>query len=66
MTYTNHITRIEITQDGTNDLAAAVEVQDAGCASVEIKTVTNETEWADLSAAIRGALRVMKLEGDAA
>ncbi len=64
MTYTAHPSRIEIYQDGTNDLAAVVECIDEGGASLDIRTCTSASDWLDLSAAILKALTDMHLTGD--
>lgn len=63
MTYTNHVTQVEIYSDDKK-LAARVDCVDEGAATVEIKTVTNGADWIKLSAAILEALKEMRLEGD--
>ena len=63
MIYTAVPTRYEIYEDiDSDEPEAVIEMFDAGCSRVEIKTVQSPTSWEHLSAAINACLREMHKE----
>ena len=63
MIYTAVPTRYEIYEDiDSDEPEAVIEMFDAGCSRVEIKTVQSPTTWEHLSAAIGACLREMHKE----
>jgi hypothetical protein len=63
MTFTAVPTRYEIYDDLSSDEPdAVIEMFDAGCSRVEIKSVQSPTTWEHLSAAIGACLREMHKE----
>lgn len=56
--------KIEGYDDEMKDGVFTVSASDEACAEVKITTAVNVQTWDELSAAIRKALLMMKLEGD--
>lgn len=59
-----YLSRFEIVDDTTKELAAVVKAVDECAAEITINCVWNATSWRELSAEVEKCLKAMQLEGD--